>query len=196
MEWRTPAAARRGSRRAYAAREGRSRIRPAGGRRTSALPRRSAAARRDLPLKQLAHPRGSEDGRARAEARPESPPFPPPRASVVARAERSPGFGPSLAFPVAQWRVERGGVCPLQWRGRAGVSPASECLCSRDSFSQRGHHRVRVGPAQGWGGPGAPRRPHPAVVTWRTATLHPPPHSAISNQLGTAQDTEVEGEPS
>jgi hypothetical protein len=27
---------------------------------------------------------------------------------MVAREQRSPGFGPSLAFPVAQWRRERG----------------------------------------------------------------------------------------
>ena len=32
---------------------------------------------------------------------------PPPRVLLVARTERSPGFGPSLAFPVAQWRRER-----------------------------------------------------------------------------------------
>src|SRR5215213_2395563 len=37
---------------------------------------------------------------------------PPPRVLLVARTERSPGFGPSLAFPVdpegaPQWRRER-----------------------------------------------------------------------------------------
>jgi hypothetical protein len=32
---------------------------------------------------------------------------PPPRVLLVARTKRSPGFGPSLAFPVAQWRRER-----------------------------------------------------------------------------------------
>jgi hypothetical protein len=30
---------------------------------------------------------------------------PSPEGSVVARARRSPGFGPSLAFPVSQWRA-------------------------------------------------------------------------------------------
>ena len=55
---------------------------------------------------------------------------PPPRVCMVARTERSPGFGPPLAFPVSQWRMSgapasRAG-CPLQWRGRAGIAPASE----------------------------------------------------------------------
>jgi hypothetical protein len=50
---------------------------------------------------------------------------------MVARTERSPGFGPPLAFPVSQWLmsgVNAGSVpaCPLQWRGRAGITPASE----------------------------------------------------------------------
>ena len=31
---------------------------------------------------------------------------PPPRAFMVARTERSPGFGTPLAFPVSQWRSE------------------------------------------------------------------------------------------
>jgi hypothetical protein len=30
---------------------------------------------------------------------------PPPRVFAVARTERSPGFGPPLAFPVSQWRL-------------------------------------------------------------------------------------------
>jgi hypothetical protein len=30
---------------------------------------------------------------------------PSPEGSVVARARRSPGFGPPLAFPVSQWRL-------------------------------------------------------------------------------------------
>jgi hypothetical protein len=30
---------------------------------------------------------------------------PSPEGSVVARVRRSPGFGPSLAFPVSQWRA-------------------------------------------------------------------------------------------
>jgi hypothetical protein len=56
---------------------------------------------------------------------------PPPRAAMVARTERSPGFGTPLAFPVAQWRREWSAwLCepsfPLQWRGRAGFAPASE----------------------------------------------------------------------
>jgi hypothetical protein len=41
----------------------------------------------------------------------------PPRVNEVARAERSPGFGPSLAFPVSQWRVERGGWLPVTVAG-------------------------------------------------------------------------------
>jgi len=50
---------------------------------------------------------------------------------MVARTERSPGFGTPLAFPVSQWRAEWRAWpimarYPLQWRGRAGVAPASE----------------------------------------------------------------------
>jgi hypothetical protein len=56
---------------------------------------------------------------------------PPPRAFMVARTERSPGFGTPLAFPVSQWRSEwrawpMMARYPLQWRGRAGIAPASE----------------------------------------------------------------------
>jgi hypothetical protein len=56
---------------------------------------------------------------------------PPPRAFMVARTERSPGFGTPLAFPVSQWRFEWSSWpmrarYPLQWRGRAGIAPASE----------------------------------------------------------------------
>src|ERR1051326_35838 len=42
----------------------------------------------------------------------------------VARMERLLASGERLAFPVSQWRVSRL-PCPLQWRGRAGVAPAS-----------------------------------------------------------------------
>src|SRR5690606_29996628 len=35
-----------------------------------------------------------------------APPAPPPRVTVVARTERSPGSGPSSAFPVSQWHVD------------------------------------------------------------------------------------------
>ena len=50
---------------------------------------------------------------------------------MVARTERSPGFGTPLAFPVSQWRSEwrawpSMARYPLQWRGRAGIAPASE----------------------------------------------------------------------
>jgi hypothetical protein len=50
---------------------------------------------------------------------------------MVARTERSPGFGTPLAFPVSQWRSEwrawpTRARYPLQWRGRAGIAPASE----------------------------------------------------------------------
>ena len=50
---------------------------------------------------------------------------------MVARTARSPGFGTPLAFPVSQWRSEWRAWpvrarCPLQWRGRAGLAPASE----------------------------------------------------------------------
>src|SRR6185312_9646888 len=48
--------------------------------------------------------------------------FPPPRVSV-ARAERSPGFGPSLAFPVAQWRRERGDCELTRARYSGGAAP-------------------------------------------------------------------------
>ncbi len=61
-----------------------------------------------------------------------SPPIPPPRVFVVARDERSPGFGRfPLAFPVSQWRVSERPAYPLQWRGRAGLAPASEHPDSR-----------------------------------------------------------------
>ena len=56
---------------------------------------------------------------------------PPPEGFMVARTERSPGFGDSTrlpGFPVA-FRVESLACmarCPLQWRGRAGFAPASE----------------------------------------------------------------------
>jgi hypothetical protein len=56
---------------------------------------------------------------------------PSPEGFMVARTERSPGFGTPLAFPVSQWRAEwrawpMMARYPLQWRGRAGVAPASE----------------------------------------------------------------------
>src|SRR5213594_2376169 len=45
---------------------------------------------------------------------------------LVARTKTSPGFGrsssPSRVTPVALSRSQH---CPLQWRGRAGVAPAS-----------------------------------------------------------------------
>ena len=50
---------------------------------------------------------------------------------MVARTKRSPGFGPSLAFPVPQWPMSEVD-CPLQWRGRAGIAPASERPHSRN----------------------------------------------------------------
>ena len=46
----------------------------------------------------------------------------------MARTGSSPGFGPRvLAFPTAVSGVvwARVLLCPLQWRGRAGISPAS-----------------------------------------------------------------------
>ncbi len=50
---------------------------------------------------------------------------------MVARTARSPGFGTPLAFPVSQWLSEWRAWpvrarYPLQWRGRAGLAPASE----------------------------------------------------------------------
>ena len=71
--------------------------------------------------------------------------FPSPEGMLVARTERSPGFGLSLAFPVSQWPMSEGSRCfeicgasinprchsPLQWRGRAGLAPASERPRSR-----------------------------------------------------------------
>ena len=56
---------------------------------------------------------------------------PSPEGFMVARTERSPGFGTPLAFPVSQWLAEwrawpMMARYPLQWRGRAGVAPASE----------------------------------------------------------------------
>jgi hypothetical protein len=57
---------------------------------------------------------------------------PSPEGQLVARTKRSPGFGLPFAFPVSQWRVN-GIFCPLQWRGRAGVTPASEHPGSRYS---------------------------------------------------------------
>ena len=42
----------------------------------------------------------------RSENRVVAPPFPPPRVLRVARTQRSPGFGPSLAFPgKSQWHL-------------------------------------------------------------------------------------------
>ena len=71
--------------------------------------------------------------------------FPSPEGLLVARTERSPGFGLSLAFPVSQWQMSEESrsfeICgasinrrrhsPLQWRGRAGFAPASERPRSR-----------------------------------------------------------------
>ena len=54
-----------------------------------------------------AHFREGESGRDTADQCRGTPPVPPPRELVVARTERSPGFGPPLAFPVSQWRRER-----------------------------------------------------------------------------------------
>ena len=48
---------------------------------------------------------GPKTGGARQRRRGRHATDPPPRVHLVARTERSPGFGPSLAFPVAQWRV-------------------------------------------------------------------------------------------
>jgi hypothetical protein len=65
--------------------------------------------------------RRHESGRARHQ--------PSPEGFMVARTERSPGFGTPLAFPVSQWRLSEDlayGQLPLQWRGRAGLAPASE----------------------------------------------------------------------
>jgi hypothetical protein len=73
---------------------------------SSSVKPRTGGNDRRARINQTAHPRGAEDGRTSAEwMRPESPPVPPPRGCVVAREQRSPGFGPSLAFPVAQWLV-------------------------------------------------------------------------------------------
>ena len=50
---------------------------------------------------------------------------------MVARTERSPGFGPSLAFPVAQWRRERSGA-PVEGGARysGGAAPVLHRLPS------------------------------------------------------------------
>jgi hypothetical protein len=143
----------------------RTRVPPAG-RQASAIPRRSA-------LKWLAHPRGSEDGRARADAGPESPPFPPPRACVVARAGRSPGFGLSLAFPVAQWRMERGtyarysgGAAPELHRLPSVTARVFRLVSGDILGSERASRKS------------ATVRPHRMVVTWHTAGQRSAPHSA------------------
>ena len=41
---------------------------------------------------------------------------------MVVQTNASPGFGHRPAFPVSQWRSGRS-IYPLQWRGRAGLSP-------------------------------------------------------------------------
>ena len=50
---------------------------------------------------------------------------------MVARTERSPGFGSSTRLPGFPVALLSGGLAglgqiPLQWRGRAGFAPASE----------------------------------------------------------------------
>jgi hypothetical protein len=56
---------------------------------------------------------------------------PPPRASWWHERRGLLASGTPLAFPVSQWRSEWRAWpvrarCPLQWRGRAGLAPASE----------------------------------------------------------------------
>jgi hypothetical protein len=72
---------------------------------------------------------------------------------MVARTERSPGFGSSTRLPGFPSGVVSGGLAgigqvPLQWRGRAGFAPASERLGSRESFERRAHSRPRDRRAQ------------------------------------------------
>jgi hypothetical protein len=56
---------------------------------------------------------------------------PPPRVSMVARTERSPGFGTPLAFPVSQWRREwRAGLAETSSRYSGGAAPVLHRLPS------------------------------------------------------------------
>ena len=53
-------------------------------------------------------PAAAENGKKRERAEDAMHPDPPPREQRVTRPRRSPGLGLPLAFPVSQWRGERG----------------------------------------------------------------------------------------
>src|SRR5215210_3554826 len=56
---------------------------------------------------------------------------PPPRVFMVARTERSPGFGTPLAFPVSQWLESGGpGDCRQVTRYSGGAAPVLHRLPS------------------------------------------------------------------
>ena len=73
-----------------------------------------------------------ETGEQRRRGADERATYPPPRVCMVARTERSPGFGPSLAFPVSQWRRERSASSPRGSRARysGGAAPVLHRLPS------------------------------------------------------------------
>jgi hypothetical protein len=65
------------------------------------------------------------------------------RRGLLASGPRSPSRFPSGV--VSEVRC-----CPLQWRGRAGVAPASEDRCSRRAIVDEGDHTGESGGMQEW----------------------------------------------
>ena len=93
-----------------------------------------------------------------------TPPTLPRGCCMVARTERSPGFGPSLAFPVSQWRHERSagleGAVPVTVAGPRRYCTgfrASPFACS--FVQQRSVYRLSAPAARAASSGLKPRRP-------------------------------------